>query len=191
MADRRRLQSDPDPRPRAGDRRRPVGRLDGDGIGSRPTFPTADPGVESSSAPRAVAGNDPDSLFLPNNMSEAMVELQDQFAAGQGIVTLHIEPGSIDVRDQRRRRHLRPSGCARGGAGANRRPDPRACARRSASSRSRYMDLVATRKGPRWYVQIDINRNRRTAALDLRRPARGQPADRRRRAADADRRVSA
>ena len=49
-----------------------------------------------------------------------------------------------------------------------------------------YMDLIATRKGPRWYVQIDIG-HQPAAAVDLRRPARGQPADGGRRAADADR----
>jgi hypothetical protein len=122
-----------------------------------PDFPTADPGVESSSAPRAVAGGDPDSLFLPNNLSEAIAQVQDQLAAGQAVVTLHLEPGKIEVR----------------GSDIDGTFDladvPVAAPARIADAIHEMrdhvtlddvgsMDLVATADGPRWYVQLDITR---------------------------------
>ena len=55
------------------------------------------PGVSSSVAPGQVAGDDPDSLFVAANLGPALAEIDDQLAAGQGIVSLHIEPGTIDA----------------------------------------------------------------------------------------------
>ncbi|MFI5123275.1 MAG: hypothetical protein ACHQJ5_10305, partial [Vicinamibacteria bacterium] len=64
-----------------------------------PDFPDADtdPGVSSSSAPGTVAGDDPDSLFRAQNLAPALTQLDDQLAAGDGIVSLHLEPGSLDA----------------------------------------------------------------------------------------------
>jgi hypothetical protein len=119
-----------------------------------PDFPSADPGLESSSAPGAVDGNDPDSLFLANNMAVAMVELQEQLGADQGILRLHIEPGAIDAETSDI-------------DGTFDLPDvPVAAPARIAAqihdlrpqlglAQIRSMDLVATASGPRWYVQID------------------------------------
>ena len=39
----------------------------------------------------------------------------------------------------------------------------------------RYMDLVATRKGPRWYVQIDINRTDEPPPWTYGAPLEGSP----------------
>ena len=43
----------------------------------------------------------------PTNLAPALAQLDDQLAAGQGIGTLHIEPGSLDVETSTRRRDLR------------------------------------------------------------------------------------
>ena len=119
-----------------------------------PDFPTAGPGVESSAAPGSVAGDDPDSLFLPNNLSEAIVQLQDQLGAGEGVVTLRIEPGSIDLQsgdvdgtyDLAEVPVAAPARIA--DAIAEQRPQ-------LGLAQIRYMELVATRGGPEWYVQIE------------------------------------
>jgi hypothetical protein len=122
-----------------------------------PDFSTADPGVESSASPRAVVGNDPDSLFLPNNLADAIAPLQDQLAAGQGVVTLHIEPGSIDAQtsDADGTYDLADVPVA-----APLRITDAIHAMRDKVSLEDigYMDLIATSEGPRWYVQLDIDR---------------------------------
>jgi hypothetical protein len=121
-----------------------------------PNFPTADPGVESSSAPKAVAGGDPDSLYHPNNFSDAIGQLQEQFGAGQGAVSLHLEPGQIEVEtsDVDGTFDLAEVPVAAplriGMAIEEQRP-------RLGLAEIAYMDLVATPNGPRWYVQIDVN----------------------------------
>jgi hypothetical protein len=125
-----------------------------------PDFPTADPGIESSAAPGSVAGDDPDSLFLPNNLSAAILQLQDQLGAGQGVVTLHIEPGSIDVQssDVEGTYDLAEVPVAAPARIADAIQEQRP---QVGLSRIRSMDLVATRQGPRWYIQLD------TAAADI------------------------
>jgi hypothetical protein len=121
-----------------------------------PDFPSADtePGVESSAAPGAVSGNDPDSLFFTANLAPALSQLDDQVAAGQGVVTLHITPGSIDAATSDADgtfdvSDVNPS-------------TPALLADEIHTQRERVtladigsMELVATRKGPRWYVQLD------------------------------------
>jgi hypothetical protein len=127
--------------------------------GLTPALPADDvaPGVESSSAPRAVVGDDPDSLFLPNNLADAIAPLQDQLAAGQGVVSLHIEPGSIDL-------HTSDVGgtfdLADVPVAAPLRITDAIHAMRDKVSLEDigHMDLTATAKGPRWYVQFDIDR---------------------------------
>lgn len=121
-----------------------------------PEFPTGDPGIESSSEPTAVVGDDADSFFLPNNMSEAMLQLQDQYGTEQRVLRLHIEPGSIDAETT-------------GAEGAFDLADvpvaaPLQLANHITAKRPKlglaeiaYMDLVSTKDGPQWYVQIDIN----------------------------------
>jgi hypothetical protein len=139
-----------------------------------PNFPTADPGVESSSAPGSVAGNDPDSLFLPNNLSEAIVQTQDQLVAGQGVVALHLEPGSIDVRTSDIDRTF-PLADVPVAAPARIVAAIHAERERVTLDDIRYMDLVATRKGPEWYVQLDIDRTDVDPPWTYGAPISGEP----------------
>jgi hypothetical protein len=139
-----------------------------------PDFPTADPGVESSSAPHSVAGGDPDSLFLPNNFSEAIVQVQDQVTAGQGIVSLHIEPGTIDLRssDVDGTFDLADVPAAAPVRIANAIHQMR---ERVTLDDIGSMDLVATAEGPRWYVQLDITRTNVRPPWTYAAPINGDP----------------
>lgn len=121
-----------------------------------PDFPSADPSVESSSEPTAVVGDDPDSFFLPNNMSEAMVQLQGEYGAEQGIARLHIEPGTIDVEttDAEGAFDLRDVPVAAPARLADHINEKRP---KLGLAQVAYMDLVSTAEGAYWYVQIDIN----------------------------------
>jgi hypothetical protein len=139
-----------------------------------PDFPSADPGVESSSEPSAVAGNDPDSLFLPNNLSEAIVQTQDQLAAGQGVVTLHLEPGSIDVRTSDIEGTF-PLSDVPVAAPASIAAAIHAMRDRVTLDDIGYMDLVATSKGPQWYVQLDIDRTDVDPPWTYTAPIAGEP----------------
>jgi hypothetical protein len=111
-------------------------------------------GIESSSAPGSVAGNDPDSLLLAANLGPALGELSDQLAAGQGIVTLHIEPGAIKAEssDADGTYDLDEVDPATPAVIVDQIPEQRP---KLGLGQILFMDLVATRKGPRWYVQID------------------------------------
>ena len=119
--------------------------------------PDVDPGVSSSSSPAAVLGDDPDSLFRAVNLGPALDQLDEQLAAGEGIASLHITPGSLDAETGSVEGVFDPEDVPadvpallgieideeRGGL---------------TLADIAYMDLVATAKGPRWYVQLDINR---------------------------------
>ena len=122
-----------------------------------PDFPTEDPGVESSSAPRSVAGNDPDSLFLANNFSQGIGQVEDQLAAGQSVTALHLTPGSISIDT---------TGSDRGFDLADV-PVTAPASIAQALHRTREqvtlgdigsMDLITTRTGPTWYVKLDLAR---------------------------------
>ncbi|HEY8001728.1 MAG TPA: hypothetical protein VID76_07315 [Solirubrobacterales bacterium] len=125
-----------------------------------PDFPDADtdPGVSSSSAPGTVAGDDPDSLFRAQNLAPALTQLDDQLAAGDGIVSLHLEPGSLDAETGSGDGLFEPADVPA--------EVPALLAGQIHAERGSvglaeiaYMDLVATAKGPRWYVQLDIARD--------------------------------
>jgi hypothetical protein len=126
-----------------------------------PDLPGADvePGVSSSVAPEQVAGDDPDSLFLAANLGPALAELDDQLAAGEGVVSLHIEPGAMDADTGTGDDLIDPEDVApelpltiTGAIDAERDG-------RTTLADVSFMDLVATAKGPRWYVQLDIARD--------------------------------
>jgi hypothetical protein len=139
-----------------------------------PDIPTEEPGVESSSAPRAVVGNDPDSLFLPNNLAAAIPPLRDQLADGQGVVALHIEPGSIelqtsDIDGTFDLADVPVAAPARIAAAIHETPPGYGLAQIA------YMELVATRTGPRWYVQIDINATDEPPPWTYGAPLEGEP----------------
>jgi hypothetical protein len=120
--------------------------------------PDADPGVSSSARPTAVLGDDPDSLFRAVNLGPALDQMEDQLAAGEGIVSLHLTPGSLDAETGSADGVFQP---------ADVRDDvPALLGLEINSERASttladisYMDLVATAKGPRWYVQLDISRD--------------------------------
>ena len=122
-----------------------------------------EPGLSSSSTPGAVAGNDPDSLFNHGALDTAFVQLEAQLPADHGIVRLRIEPGTLDAD-------------TRTGDGLFELDDVSAALPErliAAIHRRReqvtahdvgYMELIATERGPRWYVQLD------TALTDVNPP---------------------
>jgi len=135
---------------------------------------SVDPGV-SASAPKSVAGADPDSLLRAANLAPALAELDDQLAAGDGIVRLHVEPGSLDADTSSADGAFAPGDVpadvpARIGTGI-------AQERGLTLDAIRYMDLVATAKGPRWYVQLDINRDIGPPPWTYGAPLDGAPLD--------------
>ena len=139
-----------------------------------PDFSTADPGVESSSAPRAVAGNDPDSLFLPNNLSNAIPPLQDQLAAGQGVALLHIEPGAIEIHgsDGDTAYDLSDVPVAAPARIVDAIHDMRG---QVTLNDIASMDLLATRDGPQWSIQLDTSRSGVSPPWSYTAPLEGTP----------------
>jgi hypothetical protein len=118
-----------------------------------------EPGVNSSVAPGQVGGDDADSLFVAANLGPALDQLDEQLAAGEGIVSLHVQPGKLDAETGTGDGLIDPDDVApglplriTGGIDAERNGS-------TTLADVSYMDLVATAKGPRWYVQLDINRD--------------------------------
>jgi hypothetical protein len=116
-----------------------------------------EPGIASSSAPGSVAGNDPNSLFLAANLAPALDQLSDQLPAGEGVGRLRIEPGSLSAETRAGEGlfelgDVSPSLPALLGSSIHKQRDP------VTLEDIGYMELVATREGPEWYVQLDINR---------------------------------
>ena len=116
-----------------------------------------DPAIASSSAPEAVAGDDPNSLFLAANLEPALDQLADQLPAGEGVLRLRIEPGSLSAEtgDEDGLFEL-----------ADVSPNlPTLLADEIHRERERvtlgdvgFMELIATRVGPEWYVQLDTSK---------------------------------
>jgi hypothetical protein len=136
--------------------------------------PGVDPGVSSSARPAAVLGDDPDSLFRAVNLGPALDQLDEQLAAGDGIATLHIEPGSVDAETGSAEGVFQPGDVpaevpALLGIGINRERGGTTLADIA------YMDLVATAKGPRWYVQLDITRDIGPPPWTYGAPLEGEP----------------
>ena len=123
-----------------------------------PDLPADDvqPGIASSVAPGAVAGDDPDSLFAAGALDAAFTQLEEQLPAGHGIVRLRIEPGTLDAE-------------TRSGEGLFELDDvstslPARLIFEIHAQRAQvtahdigYMELIATERGPRWYVQLDTS----------------------------------
>lgn len=116
------------------------------------------PGVSSSSAPRSVDGDDPDSLFRVSNLGPALAELDQQLAAGEGIRRLRIEPGSLSA-DSVSGDGLFSLGDVPAGAPALIVAQAHADRDRVTLADISSFELVATTNGPRWYVQIDNARS--------------------------------
>jgi hypothetical protein len=118
--------------------------------------PSVQPGVQSAAE---VAGDAPNSLFRGPYLQGALNQLSDQMAAGEGIVTMHIEPGTLDTETASGEGLFQPEDVSS--------ETPVVLIHTIDSERGgppiglgevSYMDLVATEKGPRWYVQLDIDR---------------------------------
>jgi hypothetical protein len=113
-----------------------------------------EPGVTAVASATQVAGDDPNSLLRAAPLTGALDQLDEQLAAGEGVVRLRIEPGQIDVE----------SGSADGtfDPGDVDPATPERIAGRIHGQRAavsgladiQYMELVATDSGPEWYVQL-------------------------------------
>lgn len=136
---------------------------------------SVEPGVSSSSAPRAVAGGDPDSLFRAANLGPALAQLDDQLGAGQAPRSLHLEPGKLDADTADAAGTFAPADV----------PTEAPALIGSQINQQRgltlddvaYMDLVATAKGPRWYIQLDINRDIGPPPWTFGAPLEGAPVE--------------
>ena len=139
---------------------------------------SVEPGISSSPAPDAVAGDDPDSLFRGPYLQGALNELSEQMAAGEGIVTMHLEPGALETETGSGEGVFQPEDVSS--------ETPVALIHSIDSERGgppiglgevAYMDLVATAKGPRWYVQLDINQDIGPPPWTYGAPLEGEPLE--------------
>ena len=137
--------------------------------------PSVEPGVESTAQ---VAGDAPNSLFRGPYLQGALNELSDQIAAGEGIVTLHIEPGTLETETASGEGLFQPEDVSSEtpvvlihSIDAERGGTPIGLGEVS------YIDLVATEKGPRWYVQLDINRDIGPPPWTYGAPLEGEPLE--------------
>jgi len=133
--------------------------------GIAPDLPDAgvQPGVSSSITPEAVAADDPDSLFLSQNLAPSFSQLEQQLPGGDSITRLRIEPGAVNAD---------AAGGADGFSLSEVSPGlPQLLIDSIHAQRERVtvadigsMELIATADGPVWYVQLD------TAKTDVEPP---------------------
>ncbi len=137
--------------------------------------PSVPPGVSSSAE---VAGDAPNSLFRGPYLQGALNELSDQLAAGEGLVSMHIEPGALETETGTSEGVFQPEDVSsetpvvlihsidseRGGAPIG-------------LEDVAYIDLVATAEGPRWYVQLDISRDIGPPPWTYGAPLEGRPLE--------------
>ena len=123
-----------------------------------PDLPTnEDPGLASSVAPESVGGGDGNSLFTAPELAAALVRIESQLATDEGIVSMHIEPGSIDADTAEGEGLLAPSEIYS--------ELPRNLVGRIGGTTGRdislddvaYIDIVVTDSGPRVYLQLDTD----------------------------------
>ena len=145
--------------------------------GISPDLPDPDvqPGVNSTAQ---VAGDAPDSLFRGPYLQGALNKLSDQMAAGEGIVSLRITPGSLETDTGSGEGVFQPEDVSS--------ETPVVLIHSIDSERGgppiglgeiAYIDLVATDKGPRWYVQLDINQDIGPPPWTYGAPLEGEPLD--------------
>lgn len=112
-----------------------------------------EPGVSSSAAPGAVSGEDPDSLLRPENLAPALDGLDEQIGGGDGLIRLRIEPGQLNAETGSGEGVFEPADVTP--AVATTIVDEIHAQRLQVSYADiGYLELVATRDGPRWYVQL-------------------------------------
>lgn len=120
-----------------------------------PDLPDADaePGV-AATAPEDVSGGSDESLFRQTPLFWALDQLDDQLAAGQAVVRLRVEPGALSSESRDGQEGLIDPADVPASAPewivsqiAEERPQV-------TLDRVRYMELVATEEGPRWYMQL-------------------------------------
>jgi hypothetical protein len=111
-----------------------------------------DPGVEAATELR---GGDPDSLLRAGPLAIALDQLSDQIAAGDAIVSLRVEPGSIDAQSGSGGLDLEPGEIP---PGAPERIVAEIARQRPQVSLDNVMFIVLrpAEQGPEWYVQLDF-----------------------------------
>jgi hypothetical protein len=143
-----------------------------------PDLPTADPGVASSTEPKAVAPGDADSLFKPANLAGALQGLDDQLAPDQGLLRLKITPGALESQPLSKgvTGYFEPSDISPA--------TPQVIIEQVTARRPQvtiddvgYMELVATAQGPRWYVQLDTSVTDVSPPWTYGAPLSGTPID--------------
>ena len=115
--------------------------------------PGAEPGV-AATAPEELSGDAEESLLRQTPLYWALQQLSDQLAAGQQAVRLRVEPGTLNLESREAQDGLIEVDEIPASAPewivsqiAEERP-------RVTLAKVRYMELVATEDGPRWYVQL-------------------------------------
>ena len=117
-----------------------------------PDLPDADvqPGVTAEAAPQS--GDDPDSLLVEGNLDPALTQLADQLGTTTDLVRLRISPSQLDATE------------GEGGFDVDAVDSavPRQLVEMISSQRPKvrgledvqYMELVQTKQGAEWYVQL-------------------------------------
>src|SRR5215211_1485087 len=113
--------------------------------------PDTEPGV-AAAQPATVDPGSSDSLFRTENLAPALSQLSDQLAADGELVRLRIEPGRLQSTEG-------DSGFAASDVPAS---GPSELAARISQKRRevrgeedfQYVELVQTKDGPEWYVQL-------------------------------------
>ena len=113
----------------------------------------AEPGVTATAA-EDVAGDAEESLLRQTPLFWALEQLSDQLAAGQQLARLRVEPATLTSESRDAEDGLIDPDDVAPSA-------PEWIVRQIAEDRPqvtlakvRYMELIATAKGPRWYVQL-------------------------------------
>jgi hypothetical protein len=108
----------------------------------------------TATAPEEITGSSEDSLFRQTPLHWAMERLADQLGAGEQVVYLQIYPGKLESETRDAQDSLIDPGDVVASAPewivtqiAEKRPDV-------TLDKVRYMGLIATAEGPRWYVEL-------------------------------------
>jgi hypothetical protein len=134
---------------------------------------SVEPGVTSTAE---IPGDAAESLFRSPNLQPALAQVEDQLGAGEGLVRLHLEPGTIETEARTGDGLFQPSDVPvdapvmlthtidseRGGSPIG-------------LGEISYMELVATERGPRWYVQLDIDKDIGPPPWSYGAPLDGEP----------------